>query len=141
VPPVVGCRVPPAPPAPLCPNPPGVVVVVVLAAGFVVDVVAPADDEDALDDVAAVDCGTMEVPVVVPVVLAPLDELPDEAVDPLDPLDGFVVLDVARLVVVLPPKSPGCAIASTTPAPRTTIAAINKRDARWFSLRSSSWSG
>ena len=69
----------------------------------------------------------MDVPVapVFPVVLAVLE--------------GFVVLEAARFVLSLPPRSPGLATASATPATNTTIAAIKKRDARCLRVETSSW--
>ena len=106
-----------------------------VVAGFaVVGVVGAAlDDEldagDELDDCEADDCGEIDesdedVSVVVPVVLPVLD--------------GLVVLDAARSVSSLPPRSPGCATASARPATRTPTAAINKRDARCFRVETSS---
>ncbi|MEY2420748.1 MAG: hypothetical protein QOI95_815 [Acidimicrobiaceae bacterium] len=125
VPPVIGCCVPPAPPAPLPPRPPGATVVVVAPpAGFVVVVAPPDDDDDDADD--PVDCGAIDVPgAEVGLVLAVLE--------------GLVVLDAARSVESLPARSPGLAMASTTPAPRTTMAAIKRSDARCFSVETSSW--
>ena len=92
-------------------------VVVVAPVGFVVDVVdtAPEADEleaDELDE----------------------DELDDEVDEELDDDDcawGFVVVVAGALCfVVVPPRSPGCAMASATPAASRTIAAINRGRAR-----------
>src|ERR1700687_262126 len=63
----------------------------------------------------------MVLPVVVPVV------------------DGLVVDGAARFVDFLPPKSPGWAMASAIPAPKTTIAAIIKSDARCLSVHTLWW--
>lgn len=113
---------PPAPPAPLCPRPPGVAVVVVtLPAGLTVVPVAAVVVVGAPE---LVDWGVTEL---VGEVLA---------VEPV--LDGFVVLDAA-LVVFLPPRSPGCATASAMPARKTTTAATNRIDARCFRTETSSW--
>ena len=120
------------PPAPLWPSPLGVVVVVV--ADFVVVVVAPLDDDEP-DEL--VDPGVIDVPVVVAVVVPVV--LPVVLPVLLAVLDGFVVVEDAWFVDFLPPKSPGCAIASTMPAPKTTIATTIKSDARCFSVQSSSW--
>ena len=96
--------------------PPDGVVVVAPPDGVVV---APPDD--GIDVDAPEDCAATEVPVVLPV------------------LDGLVVLDAARSVVSLPPRSPGWVMASPTPATKTTIAAINRSDVRCFSRETSSW--
>ena len=77
------------------------------------EVGAPLDAE--LDD-----CAATVVPVVLPVV------------------DGLIVVDEARFVV-LPPRSPGWAMASAMPATKTTIAAINRSDARCLRVQTSSW--
>lgn len=67
--------------------------------------------------------------------------LPVEAVDPVPAVvavvAGLVVVD-APCVVSLPPRSPGCKTASAMPAPKTTMAAINRSDARSFSVATSS---
>ena len=129
VPPVVGCSPEPAPPAPDCVKPPPATVVgVVLAGGFVVVGVAAVVGVVALDvDDDAVDCG-LTVDAVVPVVPVVLPVLPVVAV-----VEGRVVLDAARLVFVLPPRSPGLVMASAIPAPNTTMAAINKSEDFCFS--------
>jgi hypothetical protein len=66
------------------------VVGVALPEGFEVLVVGPLGDE--LDDCGAIDVPGADVSVVVPV-------------EPV--LDGLVVLEAARFVVSLPPRSPG----------------------------------
>ena len=77
----------------------------------------------------AIDVPGTDVPVVVPVVLPVV----------LPVLDGLVVLEAARFVVSLPPRSPGWATASAMPATKTRIAAINKSDERCLSVQTSSW--
>ena len=139
VPPVVGCWPLPVPLAPPWFSPPFGAVVVVVLTGRVVVVVAPApaavvvvtpaDDDD--DDEEPVAFTVVGVAAVVPVV--PVE--PGTAVVVV--VDGFVVVD-APCVVSLPPRSPGCVTASAMPAPKTTIAAINRSDARSFSVATSS---
>src|SRR5439155_26869013 len=130
-PPVLGCLVVrlgvPVPPVPVD----GLVVVVVDPAGLVVVVLAAdeLDDDDAcaVEGVAAED-DELELDV---------DELDDDDddVDDDDEDDAFglvvvVVADALVDVFFLPPRSPGCATASATPATRRTIAAISRSGAR-----------
>ena len=136
MPPVFGCVVRVVAPPPVPPvldgfvvvvvDPAGLVVAVVELAGFVVAVVVV--DALELDEVAcAVEGVAADDDADV------LDDDDDREVDDEPDAFGFVVLVVPDALVVvffLPPRSPGCASASATPATSRTIAAINRGTVR-----------